>query len=108
MLLEVSLIISGALFLFSSLLFIFKEKAIFLINGYSIISRGRREMFDEAKICKDYGIILLKYSLILLIGSIGYILFSKTILVVAIVIWVIYLAKTLVTFNFDNYKVINR
>ena len=97
-----ALAMSFALFFLSSIFFIFKDRASILIQGYYFISKDQRDSYDEFS--KDYGIILFKYGLILLIGAIGYIFIAKPILWIAFTIWVIYVAKTVVTFNFDNYK----
>jgi hypothetical protein len=99
-----ALAMSFALFFLSSIFFIFKDRASILIQGYYFISKNQRDLYDEFKLSKDYGIILFKYGLILLIGSLGYIFISKPILWIAFTIWVIYVAKTVVTFNFDKYK----
>lgn len=105
MLLYIAFTLSGALFLLSSVFFIFKGKASVLIQGYSIISKNQRELYDEFKLSKDYGFILFRYGLIFLIGALGYIFISELILWLCFVIWIIYFVKTLVTFNFDNYKI---
>lgn len=102
--LNVALVMSCGLFLSSSIHFIFKEKSSILIHGYYFISKNQRELYDEIKLNKDYGIILFKYGLILLIGAIGSIFISKLILWISFAIWIIYFVKTLVTFNFDTYK----
>lgn len=99
-----ALAMSFALLILSSIFFIFKDKASVLIQGYYFISKDRRDLYDEFKLTKDYGIILFKYGLILLIGALGYIFIAKPILWIAFTIWVIYVAKTVVTFNFDKYK----
>ena len=103
--LEISFTMSVALFLLSSVFFIFKGKASVLIQGYSIISKNQRELYDEFKLSNDYGFILFKYGLIFLIGALGYIFISELILWLCFVIWIIYFVKTLVTFRFDKYKI---
>ncbi|RDY22383.1 DUF3784 domain-containing protein [Romboutsia maritimum] len=104
-LLNVALVMSCALFLLSSVFFIFKSKASILIQGYYFISKDQRELYDELKLSKDYGLILFKYGLILLIGALGYIFISKLALCIAFVILIVYVVKTIVTFRFDKYKV---
>jgi len=104
-LLNVALVMSCALFLLSSVFFIFKDKASVLIHGYYFISKNQRELYDEFKLSKDYGLILFKYGLILLIGALGYIFISRLILWLAFTIWIIYFVKTVVTFRFDKYIV---
>ena len=99
------LIMSCGLFLLSSLHFIFKEKASIFIHGYYFISKNQRGLYNEIKLNKDYAIILFKYGLILLIGALGYIFISKLILWISFAICIIYFIKTLVTFNFDKYKI---
>lgn len=99
-----TLAMSFALFVLSSIFFIFKDRASILIQGYYFISKNQRDLYDESKLSKDYGIILFKYGLILMIGALGYIFIAKPILWIAFTIWVIYVAKTVVTLNFDNYK----
>lgn len=99
-----ALAMSFALFVLSSVFFIFKHRASVLIQGYYFISKNQRDLYDEFKLSKDYGIILFKYGLILLTGALGYIFIAKPILWIAFTIWVIYVAKTVVTFNFDKYK----
>ncbi len=103
--LNIALVMSCALFLLSSVFFIFKDKASVLIQGYYFISKNQRELYDELKLSKDYGLILFKYGLILLIGALGYIFISKLTLWLAFAIWIIYVVKTIVTFKFDKYKV---
>ncbi|WP_095406519.1 DUF3784 domain-containing protein [Romboutsia maritimum] len=103
--LNVALVMSCALFLLSSVFFIFKSKASILIQGYYFISKDQRELYDELKLSKDYGLILFKYGLILLIGALGYIFISKLALCIAFVILIVYVVKTIVTFRFDKYKV---
>lgn len=103
--LKIAFIMSGALFLLSSIHFIFKDKASVLIQGYSIISKSDRELYDEFKLSKDYGFILFRYGLIFLIGALGYIFISELILWLCFVIWIIYFVKTTVTFRFDKYRV---
>ncbi|CEK35500.1 Domain of unknown function (DUF3784) [[Clostridium] sordellii] len=103
--LNIALVMSCGLFLVSSLHFIFKEKSSILIHGYYFISKNQRELYDEFKLSKDYGIILLKYGLILFIGALGSIFISELILWISFAIWIIYFVKTLVTFNFDKYKI---
>lgn len=102
--LRIAIIMSGALFLLSIVAFILKEKGVFLINGYYAISKDERELYDELKLSKDYGMILLKESLILLVGVIGYIFISPLILWIAMLTFIIYLVKATVTFRFDKYK----
>ena len=63
------------------------------------------EIYDEFKLSKDYGIIMLKLALILLVGAIGYVLISKLVLWISIVIWIVYFVKFTVTFRFDKYKI---
>ena len=103
--LKISLIMSCALFLLSGMFFILKDKASILINGYYFISKNERELYDEFKLSKDYGIIMLKLALILLVGAIGYILISKLVLWVSIVILIGYFVKVNITFRFDKYKI---
>ncbi|WP_250673291.1 DUF3784 domain-containing protein (plasmid) [Paraclostridium ghonii] len=102
--LKIAFTMSGALFLLASIHFIFKDKASVLIQGYSIISKNQRELYDEFKLNKDYGLILFKNGLILLIGALGNIFVSKLILWLAFVICIIYVVKTTVTFRFDKYR----
>ncbi|SCJ47179.1 Domain of uncharacterised function (DUF3784) [uncultured Clostridium sp.] len=103
--LKISFFMSFALFLLSSIHFIFKDKASTLIKGYYFISKNEGELYDEFKLNKDYGSILFKSGLILLIGALGYIFVSKLILWLAFAIWIIYGVKTTVTFRFDEYRV---
>ena len=48
---------------------------------------------------------MLKLALILLVGAIGYVLISKLVLWISIVIWIVYFVKFTVTFRFDKYKI---
>lgn len=96
---------SCALFFVSGMFFLLKDKASILINGYYFISKNERELYDELKMSRDYGVILLKLALILLIGAIGSILISKLVLWISVVIWIIYFVKVTVTFRFDKYKI---
>lgn len=61
--------------------FLLKDRAAILINGYYFISKNERELYDEFKLSRDYSVIMLKLALILLVGSIGYILISKLVLI---------------------------
>lgn len=103
--LKISLIMSCALFLLSSIFFILKDKASILINGYYFISKNKRELYDELKLSRDYGVMLFKSGLILLVGAIGYIFISKLVLWVSIFILIVYFVKVTVTFRFDKYKI---
>lgn len=103
--LKISLIMSCALFLLSGMFFILKDKASILINGYYFISKNERELYDELKLSRDYSVILFKLGLILLVGAIGYILISKLVLWVSIVVLIGYFVKVNVTFRFDKYKI---
>lgn len=102
--LNVAFYMSFSLFLLSIVFFIFKDKSVILIQGYYFISKNQRDLYDEIKLSKDYGLILFKNGLIILIGALGYIFISKPILWIAFAIWIIYFVKTLVTFSFDKYK----
>lgn len=101
---KISLIMSCALFFVSGMFFLLKDKASILINGYYFISKNERELYDELKLSRDYSVIMLKLALILLVGSIGYVLISKLVLWISIVIWIVYFVKFTVTFRFDKYK----
>lgn len=103
--LKISLIMACALFLLSSIFFILKDKASILINGYYFISKNKRELYDELKLSRDYGVMLFKSGLILLVGAIGYIFISKLVLWVSIFILIVYFVKVTVTFRFDKYKI---
>ena len=95
--LKISLFMSCALLFVSCMFFLLKDKAF--------ISKNERELYDEFKLSKDYGIIMLKLALILLVGAIGYVLISKLVLWISIVIWIVYFVKFTVTFRFDKYKI---
>ncbi|MEF9992572.1 MAG: DUF3784 domain-containing protein [Peptostreptococcaceae bacterium] len=95
---------SCTLFFVSGMFFFLKDKASLLINGYYFISKNERELYDELKLSRDYSVIMLKLALILLVGSIGYVLISKLVLWISIVIWIVYFVKFTVTFRFDKYK----
>ena len=97
--LKISLFMSCALLFVSCMFFLLKDKASILITGYYFISK------NEFKLSKDYGIIMLKLALILLVGAIGYVLISKLVLWISIVIWIVYFVKFTVTFRFDKYKI---
>lgn len=103
--LKISLIMSCALFFISGMFFLLKGKASILINGYYFISKNERELYDEPKLSRDYGVIMLKLALILLVGAIGYILISELVLWISIVIWIVYFVKFTITFRFDKYKI---
>ncbi|MGL4911264.1 MAG: DUF3784 domain-containing protein [Romboutsia sp.] len=103
--LKIALLMSCALFFVSGMFFLLKDKASILINGYYFISKNERELYDELKLSRDYGVILLKLALILLVGAIGYILISKLVLWISVVIWIVYFVKVTVTFRFDKYKI---
>ena len=103
--LKISLFMSCALLFVSCMFFLLKDKASILITGYYFISKNERELYDEFKLSKDYGIIMLKLALILLVGAIGYVLISKLVLWISIVIWIVYFVKFTVTFRFDKYKI---
>ena len=103
--LKISLFMSCALLFVSCMFFLLKDKASILITGYYFISKNERELYDELKMSRDYGVILLKLALILLIWTIGYILISKLVLWISIVIWIICFVKVTVTFRFDKYKI---
>ena len=93
--LKISLFMSCALLFVSCMFFLLKDKASILITGYYFISKNERELYDEFKLSKDYGIIMLKLALILLVGAIGYVLISKLVLWISIVIWIVYFVKLL-------------
>lgn len=103
--LKISLIMSCALLLLSGMFFLLKDKASILIKEYYFISKNERELYDEFKLSRDYGVMLLKLALILLVGAIGYIILSKLVLWISVVIWIVYLVKVTVTFRFDKYKI---
>ncbi len=103
--LKISLIMSCALFFVSGMFFLLKKKASILINGYYFISKNERELYDELKLSRDYGVIMLKLALILLVGSIGYILLSELVLWISIVFCIVYFVKFTITFRFDKYKI---
>ena len=82
-----------------------RRKNIHDTNNNANDINNERELYDEFKLSKDYGIIMLKLALILLVGAIGYVLISKLVLWISIVIWIVYFVKFTVTFRFDKYKI---